>query len=182
MSRVITFSRVFPSYHPKAGQPTYFVEKMHNSFNIEFRGEEFIYSIDIDDLNQLNPDLRHTDILRGFIESLKSRVYMTDKKYHTIRAGFRFKKGDMFSPRVWSGKPYNSKQITIHSDLKIENVFKIQIYPSGLILIDGEKLKTDDLSVIAANDGLDLSDLKSWFKFPCSFEGQIICWDSKIKY
>jgi hypothetical protein len=28
MSKVLTFSRVFPSYHPKAGHPTYFVEKM----------------------------------------------------------------------------------------------------------------------------------------------------------
>lgn len=31
MAKVITFSRTFPSYHPKAGQPTYFVEKFYNS-------------------------------------------------------------------------------------------------------------------------------------------------------
>jgi hypothetical protein len=28
MSKVIMFSRVFPAYHEKAGQPTYFVEKL----------------------------------------------------------------------------------------------------------------------------------------------------------
>lgn len=31
MAKVITFSRQFPSYHPKAGQPTYFVEKVLRS-------------------------------------------------------------------------------------------------------------------------------------------------------
>lgn len=29
MSKVITFSRVFPAYHPKKGQPTYFIEKIY---------------------------------------------------------------------------------------------------------------------------------------------------------
>lgn len=31
MAKVITFSRVFPSYHPKAGQPTYFVEAIYKA-------------------------------------------------------------------------------------------------------------------------------------------------------
>ena len=29
MSKVITFSRYFPSYHPRKGEPTFFVEKIH---------------------------------------------------------------------------------------------------------------------------------------------------------
>jgi hypothetical protein len=32
MSRVLTFSRVFPAYHPKAGQPTGFVEKIWKGY------------------------------------------------------------------------------------------------------------------------------------------------------
>lgn len=35
MARVITFSRKFPSYHPKAGQPTHFVEQILNSFDLK---------------------------------------------------------------------------------------------------------------------------------------------------
>ena len=31
MSKVIIFSRVFPAYHQKVGQPTYFVEKLWQS-------------------------------------------------------------------------------------------------------------------------------------------------------
>lgn len=38
---------------------------------------------------------------------------ISDQKHHTIRAGNRFKTGDYFSPRVWSGSPYNSKQLNM---------------------------------------------------------------------
>jgi hypothetical protein len=31
MSKVITFSRVFPKYHQKAVEPTHFVEKIYKS-------------------------------------------------------------------------------------------------------------------------------------------------------
>lgn len=33
MSKVITFSRTFPAYHPRKGEPTYFVEKFWTSIN-----------------------------------------------------------------------------------------------------------------------------------------------------
>jgi len=32
MARHIKFSRTYPAHHPKAGQPTYFVEKFLRSF------------------------------------------------------------------------------------------------------------------------------------------------------
>jgi hypothetical protein len=41
MAKVITFSRFFPAYHPRKGEPTYFVEKIwahlisDNQFDIE---------------------------------------------------------------------------------------------------------------------------------------------------
>ena len=45
MARIITFSRTFPAYHPKAGEPTYFVEMILNDLGIDFRswfyGKEF---------------------------------------------------------------------------------------------------------------------------------------------
>lgn len=45
--------------------------------------------------------------------------FHVDVKYHTIRAGNRFKKGDYFSPRIWTDKPYASKQYQFHPDILI---------------------------------------------------------------
>lgn len=46
-------------------------------------------------------------------------------KEHTIRKGKRWKVGDKFSPRIWSGKPYKSKQIILAPDTEIKQVFDI---------------------------------------------------------
>ena len=78
MAKVITFSQKFPSYHPKAGQPTYFVEAFYKSlFVMKCLPKE------------LEESFNHEVFLNG----------MT--KHHTVRNGNRFKKGDFFSPRVW---------------------------------------------------------------------------------
>lgn len=161
MSRVITFSRTFPSYHPKAGQPTYFVEKIYNS----------LYGHNIRNWPHNTPDKLEID------------ADITEIKHHTIRAGNRWKAGDWFSPRVWSGKAYHSPQITIASDIEIKKVWNIGLKIRG----DFKEFYCGDCDLtgtslieIANNDGLTLSDLFSWFNKP--FEGQIICWNRNIKY
>ena len=88
MSKVITFSRVFPAYHPKAGQPTGFVEKLWQSLlivnkeNEGFKSELFVLS-------------RNEMLLKEH-----SHWWTTNPipKNHTIRAGHRWKVGDKFSP------------------------------------------------------------------------------------
>ena len=107
MSKVITFSRNFPSYHPKKGAPTYFVEKVLKS---------------IDEKHQLNVWNR-SDL------SFINQWALTEckPKHHTIRAGNRWKVGDKFSPRVWSDKPYKSKQITIAPDIEIKQIYLFAI-------------------------------------------------------
>lgn len=168
MAKVITFSMAFPSYHPKAGQPTFFVEKFLNSiynehwFDTEF--PELIFGSPISD----------------------------DKKHHTIRAGNRWKVGDKFSPRVWgtdinpkSGRsgPYHSKQIIIAPDIEIKKVWDFEIKTDGRIytsFINGDNVSQDKMEVVAMNDGLSLSELYNWFNK--SFEGQIICWNENINY
>lgn len=104
MSRVITFSRQFPGYHPKNGMPTHFVEKALNSF---LMGGYNIYP--------------KKDIPVDFLKSLSKEIF--HPKHHTIRAGHRFKAGDMFSPRVWSGRPYHTKQIIFADDVEVKKVF-----------------------------------------------------------
>lgn len=159
MSKVLTFSRTFPAHHPKAGQPTFFVEKI---------------------LQSLSKDrIFHTP------DDLKTNPQATMKvfqpKHHTIRAGNRFKIGDKFSPRVWSGKPYCSPQIIIAPDITVEKVWKFEIR-GGTVLIDDVEINADKINRIALNDGLDIDDFWKWFKYPQPFTGQIICWNLSINY
>ena len=168
MAKVITFSRTFPAYHPKAGQPTYFVEAFYKSL-YEFGGVPVL-------LENFNHDIRST----GF------------SKHHTIREGHRFKKGDFFSPRVWgtninpkSGRsgPYHSKQIRLAPDTEILEVWDIIIDQFKNIHIRGNEfiLSQKEEEILANNDGLSFNDFFQWFdKVP--FEGQIICWKENIKY
>lgn len=158
MSKVITFSRVFPSYHPKAGQPTYFVEKICKSLHI--KGNRF----DIND--------------SIFDEGIYNLI---DPKNHTIRAGHHVKPGDFIRPSVWSGKPYASKQIIIGPDIEIKKTWDFdKDLLGGEFRLNGLELHPAQLEVIAKNDGLTLGELMSWFKKP--FTGQIICWSKNVEY
>uniref|UniRef100_UPI00388D5470 hypothetical protein n=1 Tax=Arcticibacter sp. TaxID=1872630 RepID=UPI00388D5470 len=146
MSRVITFSRVFPAYHPKKGQPTYFVERIMEWFydNQNPQGES-VFNI----ISDCNP----TKLVSNFIDTLSPdvRVY----KNHTIRAGHRWKVGDKFSPRVWSGKPYQSKMITIAPDIEIKKVWNFEVDENGVISLGGfYVLDCESEEKIATNDGL----------------------------
>lgn len=178
MSKVITFSRTFPKGHPRQGQSTFFVEKVLHG------------------LRDININIGHykKKVPLNFLQSLTLHTPPPEKKFTTIRAGKRFKTGEKFSPRVWSNKPYNSKQITFFDDILIVKTwdFKIEVDEDYLcVLIDGhafyEKNKRfetqpEALETMAANDGLALQDFKDWFKWGQPFDGQIICWNQNINY
>lgn len=164
MAKIITFSRVFPSYHPRKGEPTYFREKILHCL---LKQEQI----------KLNSD---------YIKNIEFNAYalFSETKNHTIRAGKRWKAGEYLSPRVWSEKPYRSKMITIAPDIKIEKVWNIDIYETHEIYINGvfaASFGSENCSILAGNDGLEMKDLQNWFnKLP--FSGQIICWNKEIKY
>lgn len=176
MSKVLTFYRTFPSYHPRKGDPTYFVEKLTKSFQ----------SLGYDRIDM--PDSLDFDL---------GMYYLSDPKSHTIRAGHRFKSGDLFSPRVWSGKPYNSKQIIIAPDIQVKKVWDFElVYDEDVEQIDIRlndvwmcHIAADAANEYAKNDGLSLSDFDDWFtrspsfkKNGYRFDGQIICWNENINY
>lgn len=169
MSRVITFSRQFPKTHPNCGIPTYFVEKIYKSlFLMKCVPSELAPSFNFAVMNDVD-------------------YY---PKHHTIRKGNRWKAGDKFSPRVWSGKPYHSKQITISSDITITKVYAIRIFVQdygnhglkAVISIDGKRF--DRIETLAINDGLSADRFLYWFynKKEIEFIGQIICWSDTINY
>jgi len=167
MAKVITFSQKFPSYHPKAGQPTYFVEAFYKSLFV---------------MKCLPKELE---------ESFNHEVFLDGMtKHHTVRKGNRFKKGDFFSPRVWgtdinpkSGKSgaYHSKQIILSHDTEIKNVWDIEINEAKEISINGKFISYGWEVELANNDGLSWQEFNDWFiKLP--FKGQIICWNDTVSY
>ncbi len=173
MSKVITFSTKFPSYHPKAGQETNFVQKIWTSIKVPL------------------PVSVHAEQLEKEVRKLMSHDW--EPKCHTIRSGRRWKKGEYFSPRIWSGVPYKSPQLIIADDVLITDVFDFEITPAFKmlpldydtdIIINHKYYHYDDeiMKQVAKNDGLSLPDLLQWFKYPNPFKGQIICWNSEVKY
>jgi hypothetical protein len=170
MSRVITFSRTFPAYHSKAGQPTNFIQKIWKGLG----GVASEYTLAFSTANLKDNIVWSYQMIEGY-------------KYHTIRAGNRWKVGDKFSPRVWSGKPYNSKMITIGPDIEIKKIWEIDsevIYTEDeadmKFCVDGNLLSEADVYRLAKNDGLDPNDMFDWFSN--SMSGQIICWNESIEY
>src|SRR5688572_20544540 len=127
MARVLTFSRKYPAYHHKAGEPTFFVEKIHQWL-------WDMHDLPYYSLNEMLWELnRKSGIdIDNFIETeISDTEDIFSHKSHTIRLGNRWRVGDMFSPRVWSGKPYLSKMITIAPDVEVKKVFDFCIDPFG---------------------------------------------------
>lgn len=200
MAKVITVSRKFPAYHPKAGKPTYFVEKILN------------YTLDVvelpgftgcgfwDALIFMNPGIDKND-LEKINDSCDQDI--SEIKYQTIREGKRWKTGDMASIRIWGNDvnpktgrigPYHSKQITIVPDVKVR-VFDFEIKEIEIsedikqtnLFIDGKaycnpNVLSGELIKLSVNDGLSVVDLLAWFKYPKPFKGQIICWNESVNY
>lgn len=117
-------------------------------------------------------------------------------KKHTIRPGSRWKPGDKFSARYWSGLPYRSKQKQF-ATLEIKKIWPITIVPHhehGYAIHIGDRYVADwtgtaniTIRELAAHDGLTKKDFLDWFgclkKKIQPFSGQIICWnDKKINY
>jgi hypothetical protein len=171
MSRVLTFSTVFPSYRPRAGQPTYFVEKLWRAM-LELK------------LIGLIETVRYESNYQQFFPcqfTPEENIVNHTPKYHTIRAGHRWKVGDKFSPRVWSGKAYRSKQVIIGPDIEVKKVWDIEKH-HDFFMINGNGVLAREVSELAKNDGLDELDLRHWFGKEPKFSGQIICWNDKIEY
>jgi hypothetical protein len=181
MAKVITLSRYFPSYHPKAGQPTYFVEKVWNGFHEDALGERFYmpFEEDIYDLNS-NRNISISTLMEFKDSLVKGRTNKFEPKYHTVRSGKRWKAGDKASLRVWSGVPYDSKQIILAPDIVIPKVLDVEMYystdgklPMGLTIeIDGAQYPygCNEWIPLSQNDGLELLDMKHWFELSPDFK------------
>lgn len=156
------FARFFPSYHPRAGEHTYFVEKIWASIGTPSSSfvDQFICP--------------HDWLSQGF-----------EPKHHTIRAGHHVKPGDFIRPSVWSGKPYASKQIIIGPDIEVVKTWDFEIHAKRLLIDDRPVSEWRAMYIpdLAKNDGLSKEDFLAWFQYPkATGPMQIICWNKSIEY
>lgn len=173
-TRHLSFSTEFPAYHPKKGEPTFFIEKIWSG------------------LLAIHPEW-YAQFLPGFSYKEKTTAFQTfrrfEPKFHTIREGHRFKVGDEIIPFTWSGKPYRSKWVKPFGDgdlaIPIERVWDIDKVGDMFIFnghVINQSLTIVDMSV---NDGLATKDFIDWFG-PAGknkrWQGQIICWNANIRY
>jgi hypothetical protein len=139
---VITLSQVFPSTHARAGEPTFFRDKLHAAIT---GNEEYWRKV-------------HT---------IRANYELWKKRFEKIEKGEA-----CLSIRQWEGKPYRSKQVelmrlTRENGIGIQTLqFAKDTYNGRLglfaCLIDGVCLPS--LRILAENDGLSLEDWAAWFK------------------
>lgn len=173
----IKFAQIFPSYHPRKKQPTNFIEKVMESFNLRGDIEVTDEQLDLLDFSLTKPEIF--------------------PKWHTVRAGNRFSAGDWFIPKIWTHRPYHSSPIAFGPPIQVEYVCDLVIVNNTItygtrmnkIIHVGYKeiYGMDRLTELAKNDGLSPRDLLDWFKVKhnskaIEFEGQVISWSKDIRY
>jgi len=179
----MSFSRQFPAYHKRKGEPTYFVEKILTEIGIRFLENDYLEM-----LCKLNPSISRP-FLKKFQNSLTSQEVCAKK--HTIRSlSKQMQIGDKILPVCWAGRPYHKTkegfwQIVFAPEIEVKHAWDLSqnvldyLYENAL-MVDFSK-----------NDGLTYDDLILWLKLPKQEESwkfsvnnnyQIICWDEKLKY
>lgn len=115
------------------------------------KGEETLFPIKIIDKEK--------------IHTCRSNYDLWKKRIDEVNAGEA-----ILSVRIWSGKPYCSKQVEIkqydkYSGIGIQqlleidkDIFYVRFMERGLHI--------QGLETLATNDGLSLEDFKEWFKKP----------------
>jgi len=188
MSKIITFSRTYPSYMDKKWQPTYFVEKLLNKLVPGWQFDDVYWRL-LAELNdkKLKSGKLTTWQLVDFWKNLDRSI--KDEKAHTIRASHSKSVGQFLTPAVWSGRPYHDPQIIIAPDIEVKKIWDFETDECGVIAIGGkyyfdefDEFGLVSYKILAANDGLDERDFLDWFKYPEPFNGQIIAWDENVNY
>ena len=141
-------SRIFPKGHPRAIEPTYFVEQIKNSL-IEFSDEASCYD---------NGDV----IVNKKLHTIRSNYPLWEKRMKEVQEGRA-----VIELFYWSGKPYNSPQIVFATLDKDSGCGVQELSYHGLmpcVRIGEHEQNALITSDLAKNDGLSFDDFKAWFK------------------
>lgn len=97
------------------------------------------------------------------LHTIRANYYLWEKRFTEINAGRA-----CLSIRVWTGKPYKSKQSEIFRLTKADGIGLEKLtFSDGFfnsMLIDGKYCFSDIENSIAKNDGLTFIDYYNWFK------------------
>ncbi len=152
-THIIRLSNRFPKSHPRAGQPTYFVENLMFALRC--------------------PDCQNGERQEGeFCRVCNCRRNIPGRKIHTLRANY-----DYWAPRIrevqegravlraeyWPEVPYRCKPAKIWTLTAAHGVGiqKVELADLGIVVIDG--ISHSEIEV-AGNDGLSYADFVNWFK------------------
>jgi hypothetical protein len=138
---VLIVSRTFPKTHKRAGEQTWFVEK----------------------INEARMPITDEPIMGKKIHTIRANYELWNKRAKEINEGKA-----ILSLRYWSGKPYNSPQVEFMQIEKI-GLQRLEFYEDkdGIHalkypLIDN--YAEPNIETIAVNDGLLFVDFREWFK------------------
>ena len=158
----ISIAVKFPATHPRKQQATFFVPAIEKALGM---------------IDNCDP---HSSLCKS-LNTVCERCYFGQfederlLKIHTIRGNYelwakRFEKIDkgdaVLELYTWSGKPYNSKAVTI-CQLGKDNGIGMQKLSSFLnqyAFVETVGSGCYEIETIAKNDGLSLDDFKAWFK------------------
>jgi hypothetical protein len=168
---VLTVSKRFLSYHPRAGEQTHFAQFIRNGQGCSLcsgRNSAIICM----DLNCSDPSIQ--------------------RKLHTVRGSRPYweraiERKMTLSIRQWSGKPRASKQEKIidlkHGEWGIQPITMINSHNGLEAFVYGERI---DIDTLAKNDGLSRADFEAWFapefKHGDIFEGVIVHFTPNFRY
>ena len=153
---VITLSRTFPVKHQRAGEPTYFKEKMHNGLLWD-KGTNIGYA--------LTPSYAVPGDIQLKLHTIRANYELWRKRFVQIESGEA-----CLSVRQWTGKPYASKQVEIARLTKEDGIGlqRLFFHPDrdGCHVwwnfnIDGGYHIPQ---MLAEHDGLAFDDWKAWFR------------------
>lgn len=160
---VLTVSRTFPKTHKRAGQQTWFVEK----------------------INEARMPISDEPIMGKKIHTIRANYDLWKKRIDEVNAG-----NAILSLRYWTGKPYNSKQqeflqLTNDDGISVQKLsfFESDIYCPYVYGLNGSSNEpVDDVRDIAKNDGLSIDDFEAWFKGYDISKPMAIIHFSKFRY
>lgn len=152
MAKEIMIARHFLKGHSQAGEPTYFVQKIWRTLELQGRGLELIGVRK--EYNKLFPH-----------EPIHETVKIAPK-LHTIINSNRFSEGDIVALKVWTGEPYRSKKFQIAPFIEIPKPIPIEVLSHNRIIIEGNLIDKNDMEILCKNDGISIADFQSWFKLP----------------
>lgn len=167
---VLTVSRTFSATHHRKGEPTFFVEKIHQGVMGKLIPCELCDRSSVCNKKHCVIDSMN---FQDKIHTIRANYPLWKKRFEEIEAGRA-----CLSLRYWSGKPYRSKQVEIARLTNTDGIgiqeleFEEMIMTGSPVLVTGKKgfekifklKKNISLNDLAKNDGLSFDDFKEWFK------------------